>query len=142
MVKPFVSNAPFLYPMKTSENHTVFWCFQRVEKGCIGNKLIKWFTKWDWCQETECRCNHRKFAIGKRKLVLNSRFFNSLQEPSSHIPTYELSPDLSRTRKKVNFYKFKLEHFFTKDVFDIFFFNKLWEEIFKSSKKHKQKLPP
>ena len=25
---PFVPNAPFLYPLKTSENRKVFWCFQ------------------------------------------------------------------------------------------------------------------
>ena len=24
---PFISNAPFLYPLKTSENRKVFWCF-------------------------------------------------------------------------------------------------------------------
>ena len=34
---PFVPNAPFLYHMKTSENFTVFWSFQEVEKGCIRN---------------------------------------------------------------------------------------------------------
>ena len=39
-LKPFVPNAAFLYPLKTSENFTVFWCFPGVEKGCIGNK---WF---------------------------------------------------------------------------------------------------
>ena len=38
MVNLFVSNAPFLYRLKTSENLTVFWRFQRVEKGCIGNE--------------------------------------------------------------------------------------------------------
>ena len=37
----FVPNAPFLYPLKTSENLTVFWCFQGVEKECIGNKWVK-----------------------------------------------------------------------------------------------------
>ena len=37
---PFVSNATFLYPLKTSENLTVFWCFQGVEKGCIGNSWV------------------------------------------------------------------------------------------------------
>ena len=31
---PFFSNAPFLYPLKTS-------CFLGVEKGCIGNKWVK-----------------------------------------------------------------------------------------------------
>ena len=41
MIKPFVPNAPFLYPLKTSENRQIFRCFQRVEKGCIENKWIK-----------------------------------------------------------------------------------------------------
>ena len=36
---PFVPNAPFLYPLKTSENLTVF-CFQGVEKGCIRNEWV------------------------------------------------------------------------------------------------------
>ena len=40
MVNPFVVNAPFLYPLKTSENRKVF-CFQRVEKGFIGNEWVK-----------------------------------------------------------------------------------------------------
>ena len=30
-IKTFVLNTPFLYPLKTSENLTVFWCFQGVE---------------------------------------------------------------------------------------------------------------
>ena len=38
---PFAPNVPFLYPLKTSENLTVFWYFQGVEKGCIGNKWVK-----------------------------------------------------------------------------------------------------
>ena len=37
---PFAPNAPLLYPLKISENLTVFWCFQGVEKGCIGNKWV------------------------------------------------------------------------------------------------------
>ena len=40
-LNPFVRNAPFLYPLKISENPTVFWCFQEVEKGCIGNEWVK-----------------------------------------------------------------------------------------------------
>ena len=40
-VNPFVPNAPFLYPQKTLENHTVFPYFQVVEKGCIGNEWVK-----------------------------------------------------------------------------------------------------
>ena len=36
----FVPNANFLYPLKTSENLPVFWCFQGLEEGCIENKLV------------------------------------------------------------------------------------------------------
>ena len=36
----FVPNAPFLYPLNTSENRKVFWCFQGVEKECSGNKWV------------------------------------------------------------------------------------------------------
>ena len=38
---PFVPNASYLYPLKTSENIKVFWCFQGVQKGCIESKWIK-----------------------------------------------------------------------------------------------------
>ena len=41
LINSFVRNAPFLYPMKTFKKITVFWCFQKVKKGCIGNKWIK-----------------------------------------------------------------------------------------------------
>ena len=40
-LNPFVPNAPFFYPLKTSENRKVFWCFQGGEKGCLGNKWVK-----------------------------------------------------------------------------------------------------
>ena len=36
-----VPNAPFLYPLKTTENHKVFWFFQGVEKWCIKNEWVK-----------------------------------------------------------------------------------------------------
>ena len=38
---PFFLNAPFLYPLKTSENCNIFWCFQVLEKGCIGKEWVK-----------------------------------------------------------------------------------------------------
>ena len=40
-INPFVPNTPFLYARTTSENLAVFWCFQGVEKGCIGNEWFK-----------------------------------------------------------------------------------------------------
>ena len=41
LLNPFVPNAPFLYPLKTSENCKVIWCFHEVEKECIGNRWVK-----------------------------------------------------------------------------------------------------
>ena len=39
-INPFVPNTPFPYDLKISENLKVF-CFQGVEKGCIGNKWVR-----------------------------------------------------------------------------------------------------
>ena len=54
-INPFVPNAPFLYPLKISDNLTVFWCFQGVQKEYIGNKWVNWHSKttkldilWPW----------------------------------------------------------------------------------------------
>ena len=41
-INPFVRNAPFLYPLKTSKNLEVFLCFQGVEKECIGSERVKY----------------------------------------------------------------------------------------------------
>ena len=46
LFNPFMPNVPFLYPLKVSENRKVIWCFQRVEKGCIGNKWGKIILFW------------------------------------------------------------------------------------------------
>ena len=40
-INPICSQCTLFYPLKTSENRKVFWCFQRTEKGCTVNKLIK-----------------------------------------------------------------------------------------------------
>ena len=39
---PLVPCTPFLYPLKTLENLQVFWCFQGLEKACIGNKWVNY----------------------------------------------------------------------------------------------------
>ena len=43
VINPFVPNASFLYPLKTTENYKVFWCFQWVEKRCTGNEWVIFF---------------------------------------------------------------------------------------------------
>ena len=42
-INPFISNPPFLHPLETSEHRKVFWCFQGIEKGCIGNEWVNHF---------------------------------------------------------------------------------------------------
>ena len=41
-INVFFPKSPFLSPLKT-ENLAVFWCFQGVEKGCIGNEWVNPF---------------------------------------------------------------------------------------------------
>ena len=45
VVNPFAPNAPFLYPLKTSENHKGF---QGLEKGYIGNEWVNCKYYWQW----------------------------------------------------------------------------------------------
>ena len=42
-INQFVPNVLLLFPLKTSENLTVFLCFQGVEKGCIRDEWVKPF---------------------------------------------------------------------------------------------------
>ena len=58
----FVPNAPFLYPLKTSEKWKVFYCFQGVEKWCIGKKWV----------------NFHVLKFEKKKLYLQKHFFEVL----------------------------------------------------------------
>ena len=52
---------PFLYPLKISENRKVFWCFQWVEKGCIGNKWVN-STFWDTERNTSLEYRRMMFV--------------------------------------------------------------------------------
>ena len=61
-INPFVSNAPFLYPLKTSENLTVFWCFQGVEKGCIGNEWVNFLLTFE-AEVTQNKSLNLKFIL-------------------------------------------------------------------------------
>ena len=62
---PIVLDAPFLYPLKTSENLTVFWCFQRVKKGYIGNEWI--------------------ILVAAERLQANMRMFNQTNKVHSYV---------------------------------------------------------
>ena len=39
-INPLVYSVTFLSPLKTSENLTVFWCYEGVEKGFIGSNWV------------------------------------------------------------------------------------------------------
>ena len=74
----FVSNSPFLYPLKTLENLKVFWCFQEVEKGELGINGLKspkmlychiqkdeWLSKWNPFSVTETGFEIPKIFVKK-----------------------------------------------------------------------------
>ena len=60
----FVSNAPFLYSLKTSQNRKIFWCFQGLEKECIGNVWVK------NCLELSKRLIRRKNQVYWKNLLV------------------------------------------------------------------------
>ena len=41
LCQPICFQCTVSLPLKTSEDFTAFWCFQRVEKGFIGNEWVK-----------------------------------------------------------------------------------------------------
>ena len=40
IIKPFVPNTPFIYPLKSSGNREVFYCLQGVKEGYKGKKWV------------------------------------------------------------------------------------------------------
>ena len=69
-INPFVHNAPFLYPLRTSENLMVLRCFQRVEKGCIGNKWAKKSFPWNLNEATVNTKFKSEQSVSKEKLLI------------------------------------------------------------------------
>ena len=74
-INPFIPNAPFLYPLKTSENHKVFWCFQGAKKGCIGNE---WVNGKDNTQQLKVVCDVFKNNMVPANLQVQFEQFGSL----------------------------------------------------------------
>ena len=87
-LNPFVPDVTFLYPRKTLGNPTVFWCFQGVERGCIGNewvhnKVIQFYYK-----DTSCRRyfkSHKTF----QKLSFSSSFDQFCKSEASNAEGYQ-----------------------------------------------------
>ena len=83
-LSPYVPNGSFLYTLKTSENFTIFWCFQGVEKGCIGNKRVKQVSFcWEKVPFTSL-CLLRRAACGYFSWVKFPDSFNSSSEYQCH----------------------------------------------------------
>ena len=76
-IKSFVPNAPFLYSLKTSENLRVFWRFQGVEEGCIGNEWVKSIHNQGYRKRPltwNCGSSHPEVFLRKRVLKICSKF--------------------------------------------------------------------
>ena len=86
-INPFVPNAPFLYQLKASENLTVFWCFQGVEKGYIGNEWVK-----------ECSSKNLLITPGVPQgsiigPLLFLLYINDLHKAIMHCPVHHFADD-------------------------------------------------
>ena len=101
IINPFESITPFLYPLKTSENLTVFLCFQGEEK--VGSSR----------QEVLCEKGVlRNFTKFTRKHLCRSLFFNKVA-------------GLRRRCFLVNFMKFLRTPFLTEHLWWLLLTNEL-----------------
>ena len=103
LINPFVPNALFLYPLKTSENLTVFW---GVEKGCIGNKWVK--SSLSSCTDSEAL---RNASHVRKKSVIKFKLKScSVPYMKSLCSCFELFDKISNKRKeKVHWYSVVLK---------------------------------
>ena len=85
---PFFPNALFLYPLKTSAKLTVFWCFQRVEEGCIWNKWVNHHLRLVW-RPTSVFNRLRSSYIFLRLVILDT-FLKTCFSLNSSINCYPL----------------------------------------------------
>ena len=85
---------PFSPPQKTSENLTAFWCFQGVEKECIGNKpCVNYFQKKKRIFHLALRKLFRKTNIqGVRNVNFSGNLAYEINEWSQTFMTYLNTP--------------------------------------------------
>ena len=96
----FVPNAPFLYPLKTGKLK-VFWCFQGVEKECIGNKWAKNITKrTDICGMIACY-NTKNNKINMCKPLSSSMLGDTQQKVKFSIKDFLSKSDQIRNRLQI-----------------------------------------
>ena len=83
-VNPFVPIAPFLYPLKTSENRKVFWCFQGVEKGCIGNEWVNFGGTRNYIQDEKLSLLQSVIASITPGEVTGLKLFSKVKKLEGH----------------------------------------------------------
>ena len=118
LYKPFVSNASFLYLLNT-ENRKVFWCFQDVEKGCIGNKWVKKYPILQW-----------KFQGQKFCHVYENRLCYDLTNEVQKIFPHEKKSSWSFQNRSLE----KADH--KKQSFLTYFFKKLFQNFSENSQEN------
>ena len=139
---PFVPCAPFLYPLKASENLTVFWCFQGVEKRSISEAWVKDAFTTLFSGTAFLRGNHLKL-FGKLILIsVNFTFSlcdistkNPPLPPSSQIIFFfywniQLPCQISKWVSE--FLKFRWNFsWMVPNIFDMKTFGHFWNKLFK-----------
>ena len=98
LFNPFVPNAPFLYPLKTSENLT-------VEKGCIENKWVKSSQKLDYYS-----LFIRLWLVERRKSKI-AAIFSNLFNTSNAIDIQMFK--VKKSNNRANYYFFSIWFSFT-----------------------------
>ena len=78
---------PFYNPLKSSKNFAVFWCFQGVEKGCIGKK---------WVNRTEFTTNSESNQKISRILIIYFEFWQLCSQENSIIEVWQGSKYTSK----------------------------------------------
>ena len=134
ILNPFVPNASFPYPLKIPEKCKVFWCFQGVEKECIGNKwvisaiynslelvlmilsYIGIFSFWKCYSDLEvssAKYTHKQCKIYKRHVFIWSLLYFGLQTEYGNIQPFPyIGPYSHSTQTKFSIWDFlsKSEH--------------------------------
>ena len=95
---PFVPKAPFFYPLRTSENLTVFWCFYGIEKMCIGNEWVEVSCCYNPC--IFCHLSLKKALVFVIIIIASCSLCNfSLHQKTSILSTFICHFEVERTCK-------------------------------------------
>ena len=102
ILNPFVPNAPFLYPLKTSENR------KGVEKGCIWNKCVnmKYFK---WINNMQSKSDSKWILISssmQSHSVCELRDIWTKIDPEEQCSYLENQKENSKRQETRNFQKF------------------------------------